>query len=117
MAVQFECGLDLLLILPAIATEPVGFRALHEVDALRELIFVVDVVVQGQVVVREAGAGNVRRRIELQQSDSGTVKSCGRNHVAWKGQEVIPRIIDESTNLRTRRRQKLQKIAVAHGRR
>src|SRR4029079_13984198 len=45
MPIELQSRLNLRLILPAITAEPVGFRILSEIDPLRELIFIVDVIV------------------------------------------------------------------------
>src|SRR5439155_2191620 len=93
---------------PAITAEPVGFGALHEVDALRELVFISDVVVQSEIVGRESCAGDVGRWIKLEQSNRSLTEARRRDYVVREGL-VVERIPNHGG------RQDLREIAPAHG--
>ena len=78
MAVQIERRVENVFVVPANPSEPVRPGALHKIDATGELIFVRDVVVQGQIVAHQRGTGLVRHRIEFQHLQGNRIQArCG----------------------------------------
>src|SRR5258708_6623993 len=80
-AVEHESGGDVELVIPTEASEPVRPGTLDEIDSRRELVFIGDVVGQGQVVARQPPSGDIRSREKFEQLLRNRRHAGGGNHV------------------------------------
>ena len=87
-AVEHESGGDVELVIPTEASEPVRPGTLDEIDSRRELVFIGDVVGQGQVVARQPPSGDIRSREKFEQLLRNRRHAGGGNHVVRKGWPV-----------------------------